>query len=122
MRTLPLVSLKECARCDPIATINVRGMNDGANDPDANYNGGDGDGNGNDNSNGYGDDGVMLASKLVCILLTQEFLGCSWQIERGGIHSRFSNHWVHAVYGRRKSNTAILDAIITDKQANIVRF
>ncbi len=64
----------------------------------------------------------MLANKLVCILLTQEFLGCSWQIEQGGIHSRFSNRWVHEVYGRRKSNTAILDAIITDKQANIARF
>ena len=94
MRTLPLVSLKECARCDPIATINVRGTNDGANDPDANYNGGDGDGNGNDNSNGYGDDGVMLASKLVCILLTQEFWDAVGKLHKVGYTADSAIVWV----------------------------
>ncbi len=84
MRTLPLSSLTECACCDPIAAINVGGTNNGADNPDANYNGGDGDGNGNGNSDGYVDDGVMLANELVCILLTQEFWDAVGKLHKVG--------------------------------------
>ena len=94
-----------------ISAIDVRGKNNNADDPDKkNKDGGDSDGDGD------GDGGTMLANKSICILLTQEYLGCSWQLARGGIHNRFGNQ-VYEVYGRSKSVTAILDAIITDTQA-----
>ena len=64
-------------RAKTIAAIDIEGTNDGADDPDANKDGGDGD--------GGGDGGTMLANKSICILLTPEYLGCSWQLARGGI-------------------------------------
>ena len=110
--TKPMATVEE-DRTKTIAAIDIEGTNDGADDPDANKDGGDGD--------GGGDGGTMLANKSICILLTQEYLGCSWQLARGGIHNRFGNR-VYEVYGRSKSVTAILDAIITDTQARIARF
>jgi hypothetical protein len=70
-----------------IAAIDVEGMKDGADDPDANKHGSDGDGNGDGDGDGDndGNGGGMLVNELVCILLMQEFLGCSWQIAQGGI-------------------------------------
>jgi len=71
-----------------IAAVDIGGMNNGTpNDQDANKDGGFTAG----DCDGDGDDGAMLANESVCILSTQEVLECSWQIARGGIHSRFSN-------------------------------
>ena len=107
------MSTVEEDKAKTIAAIDVEGTNNGTDNPGENKDGGDGDGN--------SDGGAMLANESVCILLMQEYLGCSWQLARGGIHTRFGNR-VCKVYGRSKSVTAILDAIITDKQARIVRF
>ena len=107
------MSTVEEDKAKTIAAIDVEGTNNGTDNPGANKDGGDGDGN--------SDGGAMLTNESVCILLIQEYLGCSWQLARGGIHTRFGNR-VCKVYGRSKSVTAILDAIITDKQARIARF
>ena len=67
---------------------------------------------------------VALCSQMNWYAYSQHknFWGAVGEFHHVGYTTDLAIVRVYEVYGSRKSVTAILDAIITDKQANIARF